>query len=260
LADNTLTTQQMAAPEVEAPETIEGYWVLHDFRRIDWPRWRSLPEADRSRLLEELLGFLGECASVEGVERGGSSRAYRVITQKADLAVIHFRPDPAQLFDLQAGLWRCGLADFLVPAYSYFSVIELSLYRGPSSRPEVMERRLYPRIPDRRYMCFYPMNKRRGERYNWYDLPASERREMMKGHGRVGHKYSEQVTQVITGSQGLDDWEWGVTLFADHPIHFKKLVYEMRFDPASSRYAEFGPFYIGMTASPQDITALLLGS
>lgn len=103
MTDNTLTTQQMAAPEVEAPETIEGYWVLHDFRRIDWPRWRSLPEAARSRLLEELLGFLGECASVEGVERGGSSRAYRVITQKADLAVIHFRPDPAQLFDLQRG-------------------------------------------------------------------------------------------------------------------------------------------------------------
>ncbi len=243
---------------VEAPETVEGYWVLHDFRKVDWPRWRELPLETRTQMLEEFSHFLSAAYQPEG-ERSGSTRIYRVITQKADLAIMHFRPDPAQLFDLQVEMARCRLTDYLLPVYSYFSVIELSLYRGPSSRPEVMERRLYPEVPDKRYICFYPMNKRRGERYNWYDLPASERREMMKGHGRVGHKYSEHVTQIITGSQGLDDWEWGVTLFADHPIHFKKLVYEMRFDPVSSRYAEFGPFYIGMLTSVEEVKALLLG-
>jgi chlorite dismutase len=111
--------------------------------------------------------------------------------------------------------------------------------------------RLYPKIPSRRYLCFYPMSKRRGEQVNWFDLPAAERAELMRGHGEIGRKYAGQVTQVIAGSVGLDDWEWGVSLFADDPLVFKKLIYEMRFDPASSRYALFGPFYVGIGSPPR---------
>src|SRR2546422_745103 len=106
--------------------------------------------------------------------------------------------------------------------------------------------RLFPKIPPRRYLSFYPMSKRRGEQVNWYDLPPEARAELMRGHGEIGRKSAGRVTQVIAGSVGLDDWEWGVTLFADDPLVFKKLVHEMRFDPASSRYALFGPFYLGI--------------
>ena len=122
-----------------------------------------------------------------------------------------------------------------------------------------MEARLYRDIPPQRYICFYPMNKRRGEDKNWYTLPMPERRAMMRSHGRIGHKYHEQVTQVISGSVGLDDWEWGVSLHADDPLVFKKLVYEMRFDPVSAIYAEFGPFYVGLRREPDTLPALLAG-
>src|SRR5207253_5327550 len=110
--------------------------------------------------------------------------------------------------------------------------------------------RLFPQVPPGRYVCFYPMSKRRGEQVNWFDLPADQRAELMRGHGAIGRKYAGQVVQGISGSVGLDDWEWGVTLFADDPLVFKKLVYEMRFDPASSRYALFGPFYVGIRFAP----------
>jgi chlorite dismutase len=117
--------------------------------------------------------------------------------------------------------------------------------------------RLFPEVPQRRYVSFYPMSKRRGEQVNWFDLPAEERGQLMRGHGVIGRKYAGQVTQVISGSVGLDDWEWGVTLFADDPLVFKKLVYEMRFDPASSRYALFGPFYVGMRFPPSALGDVL---
>src|SRR5207249_919978 len=159
---------------------------------------------------------------------------------------------------------------FLVPTYSYLSVIELGTYelgghaearlraRGvaPEGAPleeemrQIAAPRLFPKIPPRRYLCFYPMSKRRGEQMNWYDLPPAARAELMRGHGEIGRRYAGQVTQVISGSVGLDDWEWGVTLFADDPLVFKKLVHEMRFDPASSRYALFGPFYVGIRFTP----------
>ena len=118
---------------------------------------------------------------------------------------------------------------------------------------------LFGKIPDRKYVCFYPMNKRRGEQVNWYALPIEDRRDLMRGHGGIGHRYREQVTQVIGGSIGLDDWEWGVSLYADDALVFKKLVYEMRFDPASALYAEFGPFYVGIRRQPEQLAKLLAG-
>jgi chlorite dismutase len=170
-----------------------------------------------------------------------------------------------------------------VTTYSYLSVIELGTYELKTHATALLERRglapgaegfetavgeemrrmaaprLYPRVPPGRYVCFYPMSKRRGEHVNWYDLPPAERAAFMRGHGEIGRRYAGQVTQVISGSVGLDDWEWGVTLFADDPLVFKKLVYEMRFDPASSRFALFGPFYVGIRFAAAALGEVLSG-
>ena len=122
-----------------------------------------------------------------------------------------------------------------------------------------LESRVRPVLSGAAWCCFYPMSKRRGEQVNWYDLPLDERRALMRGHGRLGHKYHQQVAQVISGSIGLDDWEWAVDLHADDPLVFKKLVTEMRFDPASSRYAEFGPFLVGRRLTPAELGEFLEG-
>jgi chlorite dismutase len=120
--------------------------------------------------------------------------------------------------------------------------------------------RLFPEIPRRRHVCFYPMNKRRGETKNWYSESFDDRAAMMREHGMIGRHYSGQVIQVISGSIGLDDWEWGVDLFADDPLVFKKLIYEMRFDKASAEFAEFGPFYVGLQFSPDQLERFLGGT
>ena len=119
--------------------------------------------------------------------------------------------------------------------------------------------RLFIEPPARRHVCFYPMNKRRGEQKNWYAESMEERARMMLDHGRIGRQYAGQVTQVITGAIGFDDWEWGVDLFADDPLVFKKLIYEMRFDEASAWYAEFGPFYVGLQFSASELPRFLEG-
>ena len=124
---------------------------------------------------------------------------------------------------------------------------------------KTMEDRLRPDIPARRYVCFYPMDKKRGEEKNWYDAPFAERQRMMQDHGFIGRGYAGQVTQIISGSIGFDDWEWGVDLFADDPVVFKKLVYEMRFDEASALYGLFGPFYMGLRFRAEELGALLEG-
>jgi chlorite dismutase len=111
---------------------------------------------------------------------------------------------------------------------------------------QVMGPRLWPSIPDRKYICFYPMDRRRGESKNWYQAPMAERQRMMHEHGMIGRRYADEVKQIITGSIGFDDWEWGVDLFADDPLVFKKLIYEMRFDEVSAVYALFGTFYVGL--------------
>jgi chlorite dismutase len=111
---------------------------------------------------------------------------------------------------------------------------------------QAMRTRLYPKIPDSRYLCFYPMDRRRGEEKNWYMLPIEERQRQMEEHGMVGRRYAGKVQQIITGSVGFDDWEWGVDLFAADPLIFKKLIYEMRFDQVSAEYANFGQFFVGV--------------
>jgi peroxiredoxin len=268
---------------VEAPQTIEGWYTLHDVYSFDWPAWHATDAVDRTHAADELTAWLEGLAAYP--ERG-DSKIYSVVTQKGDFLFCHYRKSPAALNEIELGLRKLRIFEYLAPAYSYLSVIEVSLYevqamamrrladRGiaPGTpehdaalakemevQKERMNERLFRTIPPQRYICFYPMNKRRGEHVNWYALPLKERRAMMRGHGSIGHKFAEHVTQVIGGSTGLDDWEWGVSLHAEDPLSFKKLIYEMRFDPASSWFAEFGPFYVGVHVAPSGVGNLLDG-
>ncbi len=254
---------------VEAPPTLEGWYVLHDVYAFDWTSWYSLDDEERGELSGELSAWLGAYAAVDK----GDSAAFSVIGHKGDLMFVHYRESPDTLAAVERSLRSLAFNDLLLPAYSYLSVIEVGLYeamamaalrlgergieRGSKefdeafgdeleTQKEKLSSRLYADVPTTHYICFYPMSKRRGESVNWYTLPLEERRRMMRGHGSIGHKWAGQVTQVIGGSVGLDDWEWGVSLYADDPLVFKKLVYEMRFDEASAKYAEFGPFYVGV--------------
>jgi chlorite dismutase len=182
-----------------------------------------------------------------------------VLGHKGDLLLLHFRRTVDELAELEAAVDAAPLAPYLVRSASFLSVVELSLYgaseevrRDPLAQPW-LRRRLYPAIPERRYLCFYPMSRKREGGDNWYLLPFERRRELMEAHGETGRRYADRVTQVITGAVGLDDWEWGVTLWADDPLAFKKLIYEMRFDEVSARYALFGPFYVGIRLDLEDL-------
>jgi chlorite dismutase len=253
-------------PEVEVPQTLEGWYVLHDFRLIDWPRWKALSEGERASAIGEAAEFL-QSAEAHGDAPEGSSALYSIVGHKADLLFLHLRSTPDELNALERAFARTRLADYTTRPYSYVSVTELSLYeaqaRGAIENPmEVpfVRARLKFEIPhDKRYITFYPMNKRRGEHQNWYTASMEERRAMMRSHGTIGHKYFGVVQQMITGSFGFDDWEWGVTLFAEDPMPFKKLVYEMRFDEVSAKYAEFGPFLLGSRVKAEELRGLLMG-
>jgi len=200
--------------------------------------------------------------------------------------LVHFRDSFDELNAAELQLNRTAWQEFLEPSHSYLSVIELGLYdssvklfrqlaeRGvaPNSKEwkeeveatmerqrEAMRPRLYPKIPASRYLCFYPMDRKRGENQNWYTLPIAERQRQMEEHGMVGRRYAGKVQQIITGSIGFDDWEWGVDLFADDPLVFKKLIYEMRFDQVSAVYAAFGQFFVGIRCPVRKLGEWLSG-
>ncbi len=247
----------------EVPETLEGWYTLHTFRRLDWPRWKALSTADRAEVVSEAVEFL-RASEAHADAPEGSSALYSIIGHKADLMFLHLRPTLEEISALERAFARTRLADYTTETYSYIAATELSLYeirsRGvienPMDAPFVRARLKFV-VPDKRYMVFYPMNKKRGEDKNWYMLPMEERRRQMKSHGTIGHKYFGIVQQMIGGSVGLDDWEWGVTLFSDDLIQFKKLVYEMRFDEVSAVYAEFGQFLLGYRVKPEELDAHL---
>jgi hydrogen peroxide-dependent heme synthase len=249
----------------EAPGTLEGWYALHDIRRLDWPRWKAVAPGERAEITAEAAEFVRRAEGHADAPEG-SSALYSVVGHKGDLLFLHLRPTPDDLNALEYAFERTRLADFTTRPYSYLSVTELSLYeaqsRGAIENPmEVpfVRARLKPQVPDKRYISFYPMNKKRGEQINWYTLSMEERRAMMRSHGTLGHKYHGIVQQMITGSVGLDDWEWGVTLFAEDPLQFKRLVYEMRFDEVSAIYAEFGAFILGVRVRAEELPRLLEG-
>jgi len=270
----------IAATELPAaPVTLEGSSVLHQCFRIRRAPWNALTNERRAAILDRAAAAI---AAMENRE-DGQSALFTQLGHKGDLIVIHFRRTLDELAAAQLELARIALGEYLEPTTSYLSVVEIGLYEATvklytelatrgleahspawnetvaaelANQKHKLGARLWPRIPDRRYVCFYPMNKRRLGADNWYALPIGERQRLMRDHGMIGRRYAGQVTQVISGSVGFDDWEWGVDLFADDPLVFKKLVYEMRFDESSARYAEFGPFYVGIRLAPADLGPL----
>jgi hydrogen peroxide-dependent heme synthase len=258
------------------PLTIEGSPVLHQMFRIKWNAWKGLDAARQKEIAAEAETVLGD----------KQTGVYSMLGHKGDLLIVHFRETFEELNQVELRLARLDLSEYLEPATSYVSVVELGLYESTSKvyaglasrgilphsdewnkeigetlnrQREAMRPRLYPEIPANRYICFYPMDRKRGEEKNWYERPMAERQRMMREHGLVGRRYAGQVTQVISGSIGLDDWEWGVTLFADDPVVFKKLIYEMRFDEVSAAYALFGSFYVGIRVPAAGLQSLLNG-
>lgn len=240
----------------EPTKTIEGWYALHDFRQFNWPAWKAADPADRESALVEWRALSQSHRELSSVGQGGYG-AFTIAGHKADLLWLHFRPTLSELTEAKTAFSRTRLADFTTTPYSYVSIVELSSYLAqpgvpPDDDPKLLPR-LHPNPPATSSICFYPMNKRREGIDNWYMLDMQKRVELMRQHGLIGREYAGKVSQVITGSMGLDDWEWGVTLYADDPLQFKKLIYEMRFDETSARFAEFGPFYVGQSATDEDI-------
>ena len=257
------------------PESLEGWCLLHQMFRVSWSVFGDAGAEGRARRAEGLRAFLeAQDASA------GSSIAVAMLGHKADLMLVHARRSFDALVQTQIDVARLEIAEAFEPATSYVSIIELGMYemtakvheqltaRGltlnseeyRAAQKEAMQAqqgrvssRLFLAFPPRRYVSFYPMDKRRGEIKNWYSTPFDKRAAMMRDHGHIGRLYAGEITQIISGSIGFDDWEWGVDLFADDPIVFKKLIYEMRFDEASAEYGEFGPFYTGVQFSPSEV-------
>jgi hydrogen peroxide-dependent heme synthase len=254
------------------PLTLEGASLLHQFFRFDWKSWRSLADGDRKRIVASAI------AALKGLERAKPDAAVQTalfseLGHKGDLIFVHFRESFEALNQVELDLAQTELYDYLTATHSYVSVVELGLYESsrktydaaaakgleqhsPEWNAEIasslergsaaMASRLFPAIPEAKYLCFYPMDRKRGEQVNWYTVPFAERQRMMHLHGMIGRRYGDVVKQIISGSIGMDDWEWGVDLFAEDPVTFKKLIYEMRFDEVSAVYALFGQFYLGV--------------
>jgi chlorite dismutase len=282
MSTRTLRPEAALSELPAVPLTIEGYSVLHQVMKVRWSLWRALSEAARQQIVTEALAVL------QSMEQNpnGQSALFSLLGHKGDILLVHFRESFDALKQTELDLCRLRLSEFLEPTSSYLSVIELGLYesshktyrslveRGiePHSREwneeinatlsrqkDAMHPRLFPPMPPNRYICFYPMDRRRGEDKNWYTLPMEERQRQMSEHGLVGRRYAGEVKQIISGSIGFDDWEWGVTLFADDPLIFKKLIYEMRFDEVSAVYALFGRFHVGVRCPATQLGKLLNG-
>ena len=273
----------MRHPDVN--ETIEGWWILHRMFAFDRRRWARVPVESQERIAREAMDALGE---LKNSEQSDAALA-QIVGHKADLMFTHYARVFEGLAQAQTRLDRCELFEYLEPRESYVSILELGLYEATGKIHEALQQRglkrfspewnaafdallkeqeqqprnagrLWARIPQRRYVCFYPMDKKREGEDNWYMLPFEERAKMMLDHGKIGRSFHGLVTQVISGSIGFDDYEWGVDLYADDPLVFKKLIYEMRFDEASARYAAFGAFVSGVQFSVEELTTFLTGS
>jgi peroxiredoxin len=267
------------------PLTLEGSSLLHQFFRFDWKAWRSCADGERKLIVASAIDVL------KGLERTKSdapvqTALFSELGHKGDLILIHFRESFEALNQVELDLAQTELYDYLTPTHSYVSVVELSLYESsrktyegaaakgfeqhsPEWNAEIaaslqrgasaMAPRIFPSVPEAKYLCFYPMDRKRGEQVNWYTVPFADRQRMMHEHGMIGRRYGDQVKQIISGSIGMDDWEWGVDLFAEDPVVFKKLIYEMRFDEVSAVYALFGQFYLGVRLPIENLSNWLSG-
>lgn len=266
------------------PESLEGWWILHRMFAFDRAAWDGTGSKRRAKIAAQASALFEHLKQ----RSEGDLSLCALVAHECDLMVVHYAQRYDDLVYLQMLVDKLDVRPFLTLRSSYTSVLELGLYDATAKIHAELERRglrahtpewvetfdellraqaespyvaprLFARFPERRYTCFYPMNKRRGERDNWYSLPYEERAKLMNEHGKVGRSYHGKVTQVISGSTGYDDYEWGVDLYADDPLIFKKLIYEMRFDEASAKYAEFGPFYSGPQFSADQLEVFLDG-
>jgi hydrogen peroxide-dependent heme synthase len=259
-----------------------GIHVIHQFYRLDRVRWSQLTAevSAEARARVEAL-----CAANAGPSHP-RVMTYTNLGGKADFVFFIMAEEAGSAAQIHRDLEHCFPPGTLLPVFNYLSVTELPEYVSTeedmremlvqqeklSPGTEVFEKRLrelrerhaqyehyrlYPEMPDWELMAFYPMSKRRAGADNWYVLDFATRKALMAGHARVGRKFGGRISQLITGSTGLDDWEWGVTLMAHQTDALKEIVYEMRFDEVSARYGDFGPFYVNLRMQPADLWAHL---
>jgi peroxiredoxin len=275
------TTSASGSPHAHPPETLEGWYALHQIFEID--RGDSTNPANHT---PSPIPARAEPTKVD--QSGGGWSAYaQLIGSAADFMAIHFRPTLDDIGVAQRSVAQLSIAPRLRLRYAFLSVTEAGLYhltaqlareaaeRGGAVGDEAytgelsrriaeerdnphVKRRLFPEIPDNMpYVSFYPMSKRRTPGQNWYALSLDERSRLMQTHGTTGRRYAGRVLQIITGAIGFDAWEWGVTLFAKDPLDFKKLVTDMRFDEVSAQYADFGDFYVGKLVPETDLERMV---
>ena len=249
----------------------EGWHVLHLFYHVEYGQWQSLTSEEKLAAKTNLSTLVREARSLASTQL----LTFAIVSPKADIGFMLLTDDLHTANSIEKKLTLSLGVEALSPVFSFYSITERSEYttseddyaasligeKGFSSGSAEFEQaiaefrermkkylqdRLYPNMPDWPVFCFYPMTKRRNAGQNWYVLPFEKRKDLMLGHGRIGRQYAGRVRQLITGSTGLDDAEWGVTLFAHDVFDIKSIVYEMRFDEVSAQYADFGEFYLGL--------------
>ena len=271
-----MSAEHTDAPEDEAnydwlqPE--EGWHVIHLFYQIDRANWSMLSEDEQLEAKTELTRLVQDIRSTDDTQL----LTFSMVTPKADIGFMLLTPDLHNANRFEKQLSSALGPDILAPAFSYLSITETGEYmtsdedyaEGTLKGEQGLEEgspefdaalaefaarmkkyrhdKLYPNMPDWPVFCFYSMGKRRGEVHNWYGLDFETRKRLMLGHGRVGRQWAGKIRQLITGSVGLDESEWGVTLFAKDSLHIKEIVYQMRFDEVTVKYGEFGDFFIGI--------------
>ena len=263
------------------PASLEGWYVLHQSIEVDWV---GLKGADPVEAREALRSFGALAEKWGSGSEPGWSGIYRVAGGGIDFLVVHFRDTLERLIEAGHELrLSSGWGEYVLVREEYLSVVELGLYGltrelaervdpgdreawetalaealAEERRKGYVRRRLEPKQPEHMpYVCYYPMDKRRNPGQNWYTLPLEERAGLMAAHGEVGRRFAGRIVQVISGSMGLDDWEWAVTLWAGDPLAFKAIISEMRFDAASAEYADFGPFLVGKRVVGAEFEGLL---
>jgi peroxiredoxin len=256
----------------------EGWHVLHLFYRVEYGQWQALTPEERVAAKTKLSALVQDVRTLPDTQ----ILTFSIVSPKADIGFMLLTDDLHVAISIEKRLTLSLGADVLTPVFSFYSLTESSEYTtteedyaasltvGKGWSPESAEftqaiaefrqrmqkylrDRLYPNMPDWPVFCFYPMTKRRGVGQNWYTLPFEKRKELMLGHARIGRQYAGRVRQLITGSTGLDDAEWGVSLFANDVFEIKSIVYEMRFDEVSAQYADFGEFFVGLQLPLDDL-------
>jgi hydrogen peroxide-dependent heme synthase len=270
---------QSAAPATTQPLIPrEGWHVLHLYYHVEQGLWALLSAAEKKQAQARLNALVSEIRSTPDTQL----LTFSVVSPKADIAFMLLTADLHAANSFEKRLTQALGPEILSPTYTYLSMTEWTEYstkpeeyeakmiaekgleKGSEALAKEMETfnqhqkkyyqdRLYPNMPDWPIMCFYPMSKRRNDGNNWYSHDHATRRKLMASHAVTGRRWSGKIRQLITGSTGLDTHEWGVTLFAHNSADVKGIVYEMRFDEVSAKYAEFGDFYIGLQLPVDDI-------